>query len=63
MKLLSNPTCEELEKYLLAHEYDIAWNDDDFGLLQGTFIELIRRNPKRNPNENTDRLPHSPSGG
>ena len=63
MKLLSNKAGEELTKFLLAHEYDIAWNDGDFGGLQGAFLELIGRTSKRNPDENSDRLPHSPAGG
>ena len=39
---------DQLRDYLLAHENDIAWGINDFGLLANLFWECFDREPKAN---------------
>ena len=43
---------EVLKLFLLGHEDDIASGEEDFGVLQGVFVELIEREPERSRDEN-----------
>lgn len=35
-----------LVSYLLSHELDIAWNEEDYGELYGVFVDVIGYPPK-----------------
>ena len=37
----------ELKDYLLNHEFDIAWKENDFGELYNTFQFIVGRPPSK----------------
>jgi hypothetical protein len=49
--VLEEETYQTLREYLLAREYDIAEEIEDFGCLADLFEEIIGRNAKRTESE------------
>lgn len=42
---------EDLKKFLLTHEYDIAWDLEDFGLLENVFRDVVGRDASQEADE------------
>jgi hypothetical protein len=42
---------KDLRKFLLAHEYDIAWGIEDYDLLENVFLDIIGREASQEADE------------